>query len=102
MGVTIRGYFDTRTEAEVVVERLVQEHGLDRNRVTALAEGEENTAGTEVSGADAVHAAEGDAPGGARAGRIVVTAEVPEAMADKATGVFEAAGAAEVRRGAPA
>ena len=32
---TITGLFDTRREAEMAVERLVQEHGLDRNRIRA-------------------------------------------------------------------
>jgi hypothetical protein len=30
---TITGYFNTRREAEMTVERLVQDHGLDRKRV---------------------------------------------------------------------
>ena len=73
---TITGYFDTRRDAEMTVEHLVQDHDLDRNRVQVMAEGEENSAGTVVSGADAADAAAGEAPEGVRRGRIMVRAEV--------------------------
>ncbi|GGC38090.1 hypothetical protein GCM10011504_15570 [Siccirubricoccus deserti] len=44
---TITGLFDSRAEAERTVETLVQQHGIDRNRVTVTAAGSENvTAGT--------------------------------------------------------
>ena len=61
---TITGYFDTRRDAEMTVEHLVQDHGLDRNSVQATAEGEENSSSTVVSGADAAAVAEGEAPQG--------------------------------------
>ena len=100
MAVKVTGYFDARRHAEVVVERLVQDYGLERERVLAAAEGGENTAGTELSGADAIHAAEGDDPGGARAGRIVVIAEVPEDMVERALETFRAEGGSDVRQDA--
>ncbi|MCO6414862.1 YsnF/AvaK domain-containing protein [Siccirubricoccus sp. KC 17139] len=43
----ITGLFDSRAEAERTVETLVQQHGIDRDRITVHAAGEENaTAGT--------------------------------------------------------
>ncbi len=52
MASTISGRFATRREAELAVEHLVQDHGLDRNSVSVRAEGAQNTAGTEAAGAD--------------------------------------------------
>jgi hypothetical protein len=49
---TICGRFETRREAELAVEHLVQDHGLDRKAVSVRAEGARNTAGTEAAGAD--------------------------------------------------
>lgn len=46
------GRFATRREAELAVEHLVQDHGLDRNAITVRAEGTQNSAGTEAAGAD--------------------------------------------------
>lgn len=92
----ITGYFDTRRDAEMAVEHLVQDHGLDRNRVQALAEGAENSAGTEVSGADAADAAAGETPEGQRRGRIIVRAEVEDSMMDVARACFEECNAADV------
>lgn len=81
---TITGYFNTRRDAEMAVEHLVQDHGLDRKRVQAMAEGEENSSGTVVSGADAADEAEGEALEGQRNGRIVVRAEVDDDLLEAA------------------
>jgi hypothetical protein len=85
---TITGYFDTRRDAEMAVERLVQDQGLDRKRVQAMAEGEDNSSGTVVSGADAADAAAGDTPDGVRRGRIMVRAEVEDDMLEAALASF--------------
>src|SRR3712207_8480283 len=42
---TITGSFNTRREAEMAVEHLVQDYGLDRSRVHVRPAGEENTSG---------------------------------------------------------
>ena len=52
MATSLCGRFATRREAELAVEHLVQDHGVDRNAVTILAAGAENSAGTEAAGAD--------------------------------------------------
>ena len=95
----ITGYFDTRRDAEMTVEHLVQDHGLDRNRVQAMAEGEENSSGTVVSGADAAAVAEGEAPEGVRGGRIVVRAEVGDDLLDAALASFRECNVAELKTG---
>ena len=95
---TITGLFQTRREAELAVEHMVQDYGLDRSRVEVRAAGEENTSGTKASGADAAIRHRGsDTPGdivlpegereahadSARNGGILVSAEVEEADLDR-------------------
>lgn len=77
--------FATRRDAELVVERLVQEYKVDRKAITVGPEGEKNTVGEETSGGDlpaaepAVEARE-DAP---VEGRVVVKV-AEDAVADAA------------------
>lgn len=96
---TVTGLFDTRREAEIAIEHLVQEHGLDRARIQAFAEGAENSAGTEVSGADAESGRRGEPVEGQRAGAIRVIAEVGEGAVDTALEALRDAGAAEATAG---
>lgn len=48
----ITSTFATRRDAELVVEHLVQSHGLSRDAVTIHTQGEENTVGDRASGGD--------------------------------------------------
>ncbi|TVV74511.1 hypothetical protein [Sphingomonas solaris] len=52
MGTTLTGTFETRRDAEMAVERLVQEFGVERADVFLAAAGDENTAGEELDGSD--------------------------------------------------
>lgn len=52
MGTTLNATFETRREAEMAVERLVQEHGIERTDIFIAAAGAENTTGEEQAGAD--------------------------------------------------
>lgn len=52
MGMNIKGKFHSREEADTVIERLVQEHGIDRDDIFVSALGSENSAGDKVSGSD--------------------------------------------------
>ena len=52
MSPSVCGRFATRREAELAVEHLVQDHGVDRTAVTVRAAGPENSAGTTPAGAD--------------------------------------------------
>lgn len=114
---TITGSFSTRRDAEMAVEHLVQEYGLDRSRVQVRPAGEANTSGDVASGADATErhrgsGAPGDPPGdvvlpedrraragGVGQGAILVSAEVDEAMADRAEASFAEYGAVVPERG---
>lgn len=49
---TLNATFETRREAEMTVERLVQEHGLDRTDIFIAAAGDENTTGQKQTGSD--------------------------------------------------
>lgn len=52
MSMTLTARFSTRRAAELAIERLVQEHGVDRNDLSVRAEGTQNTSGREISGSD--------------------------------------------------
>jgi hypothetical protein len=108
---TITGSFNTRREAEMAVEHLVQDYGLDRSAVNVRPAGEENTSGVVASGADAAERHRGSgAPGdpigdkimpegqhaeagGIGKGAILVSAEVDEDKLDRARASFEEYGA---------
>lgn len=49
---TIVAQFETRREAELAVEHLVQEHGIQRADVFIRARGEANSSGVKAAGAD--------------------------------------------------
>ncbi|WP_137391142.1 hypothetical protein [Rhodoligotrophos defluvii] len=49
MGRTIIGTFRTREDAELAVEHLVQEHGINRRDVAVTAADRENTAGEDFN-----------------------------------------------------
>ena len=49
---TIVASFATRREADLAIEHLVQQHGIDRTDVFVRAPGEANSAGTKAAGAD--------------------------------------------------
>ncbi len=48
----LTGKFDTRREAEMTVERLVQQFEIDRAKIVVTADGAENTAGVTEDGSD--------------------------------------------------
>lgn len=75
--------FDTRREAEMTVERLVQQFEIDRKAVSVTADGDINTAGTEEAVSDNEAGepspdARGDA---ALNGKVVVTVDIADAVA---------------------
>jgi len=77
--------FETRREAEMTVERLVQEFDLDRRAIAITTEGEANSAGETPDGADNAGSAD-DAP--ALEGALVVSVTVDD---DAAAGRVRAA-----------
>ncbi|AQR61426.1 hypothetical protein BZG35_06980 [Brevundimonas sp. LM2] len=52
MSQTLKTTFATRREAELAVEHLVQQHGLERTDIFVAPEGGENSAGEDISGSD--------------------------------------------------
>lgn len=78
MATTMKAQFKTRRDAEMAVERLVQEHGFQRTDVFVEAASDRNTAGTEVSGADKESGHPGTAKDGkpALAGAIQVSVDI--------------------------
>jgi len=52
VGQTIEQVFDTREEADLAIEHLVQEHGIERTDIFVETEGESNSSGRSVSGGD--------------------------------------------------
>jgi hypothetical protein len=49
---TITATFDTRRDAELAVEHLVQEHDIDRDDIVIGPDGDDNSVGLEPSGSD--------------------------------------------------
>lgn len=101
MTVMLSATFDTRREAEMTVERLVQQFDLDRATVFITTEGDGNSVGAEAAGSDTEAGApsEEDRDDAPLNGAIVVTVEVDdeataEAVRD-AFGEFDAAGVVE-------
>jgi hypothetical protein len=57
----IKAQFETRRQAEMAIERMVQEHHVDRKAITVTAAGQANTTGTERAGSDAAAGADNEA-----------------------------------------
>ncbi len=94
----ITGLFDTRREAEMAIERLVQDRGFDRQAITVMPEQHENSAGIEIAGADAKRA-EPVTPATDEAalnGRIAVSLDAGAEDAAAIRAVFDEFGAARV------
>jgi hypothetical protein len=93
---TIQASFATRQAAELAIEHLTQQYGIDRTDIFVQAAGSSNTSGTEVSGGDAATKLEEAREDGAQNGEIEVSADVSEAKADDARRAMEDAGAVKV------
>lgn len=98
MGTTLTAKFDTRRDAEMTVERLVQQFGIDRTDVFVAAEGDANTAGTEEAGSDTEA---GDPTPDSRAdaelnGRVMVSVDLDDDLASEVRSAFAEFEAEEV------
>ena len=69
---TVVAYFDSRREAELAVEHLIQERGIERTDIFLQAQGQANTAGVKAAGADV----ESGHPGVAKRGAPKVDGEI--------------------------
>ncbi|MDH2327722.1 hypothetical protein QCN27_12695 [Cereibacter sp. SYSU M97828] len=74
---TVYATFATREAADLAVEHLVQQHGIDRADIFVEAAGPDNTAGMAASGGDAESGLGGDdRTDGALAGAIQISVDV--------------------------
>ena len=99
MTTTLKGEFETRREAEMTVERLAQEYGIDRGKIQIVAAGAENSAGDEQAGSDgeAGEPTPESRDDAALNGAIAVSVELDdEAVAEKVRAAFSEFGAAGI------
>ena len=102
MPTTFSGTFATRREAEMTVERLVQEHGIERTDIFISAAEDENTAGAEQAGSDGdagapTNEARNDAP---LNGEVAISVDVGDAAkAEVVRAAFSEFHAAQVEEG---
>ena len=87
MSKTISAEFKSRRDAEMAVEHIVQEHGVDRSAVQVGTVSNENTAGTEAARADIEdkHRKTGTEGEPALAGKVKVSVQVEDATAENVT-----------------
>jgi len=95
MATTVTAHFDTRRDAELAIERLIQKHGLDRRTISVGAAGAENTVGITAAGAD-TDAATGVPEEAAQAGRVAVTVAAGAASTRIVRDAFAECGAADI------
>lgn len=99
MSETLTAKFNSRRDAEMVVERLVQEHGVERTVIFVAPEGAENSAGGAPSGSDTEAGAPSPAGRGDAQldGRVVVSVDIEdEALARRVRDAFGEFGASDV------
>lgn len=88
MGQTLKGRFETRRDAEMTVEQLVQVLGIDRTNVFVVSAEPGNTAGTVKAGSDTVHGDPDPDAEPALEGRIEVSVDLEDDRAEAAEAVF--------------
>ncbi|MCJ8520568.1 hypothetical protein ABID21_003552 [Pseudorhizobium tarimense] len=90
---TIKATFPTREAADLAVEHLTQEHGIDRADVFIGAAGGANTSGTRPSGGDAPSTRSDHSRGDAQLdGEVEVSVDVTDQKLAAARRVFENGG----------
>lgn len=91
---TVTASFDTREAADLAIEHLVQQHGLNRADIFVEAEGDDNSSGTYEAGGDAASKLGGDGRSdGALAGVILVSVDVTAMNVSVVQDAFANAGA---------
>ncbi len=98
MSKTLAAEFETRRDAEMTVEHLVQEHGMNPKAIVIAPASSENSAGIKVAGSDneSGHDKNGSEAQPALAGRLRVSVEADEALADKVLSSFSTYGGKQV------
>lgn len=101
MSISLTAKFDTRREAEMTVERLVQQFQIERTDIFIAAEGDENTAGVEEAGSDtkAGSPSPESRDDAELAGRVVVSVDIEdEGLADEVRSAFGEFDASEIEQ----
>ena len=95
---TLAAEFETRRDAEMTVEHLSQEHGIDPGAISIAPTAVENSAGTEVDGSDNENTGDktGIEPHPALAGKLKVSVEADDALVDKVLTSFATYGGKQV------
>lgn len=102
MSTSLTAKFDTRREAEMTIERLVQQFKIERTDVFVAAEGEENTAGIEKAGSDTEAGAPSpeDRNDSRLTDRVIVSVDIEDdGLADEVRAAFAEFDASEVEQG---
>jgi len=76
MGTTLEGKFVSRTQADLAIERLVQEIGIERTDIFVAAEGSQNSAGNVIAGSDGETVGQAARNDAALAGKITVSVDL--------------------------
>jgi hypothetical protein len=100
MTIKLKGEFNTRRDAEMTVEHLVQEYGIDRAAILVAAAGDENSAGVERAGSDDASGTPSDEPrnDAALEGKVLVIVELKNhGQAEKVRSAFAEFAADDVK-----
>ncbi len=95
---TLVAEFETRREAEMTIERLSQEHGIDPGAISIVPVSAENSAGTKIAGSDNENGGDkaGTEPHPALAGRLKVSLTVDDTLAEKVLSSFATYGGKQI------
>ena len=80
MGKLMTAVFKTRRDAEMVIERLVQELGVERTDIVVLPEGDNNSSGVDIGGSDSTDGGPSDDArrDGAHDGAVIVSVDISD------------------------
>ncbi|MBJ7445181.1 MAG: hypothetical protein JHD32_12935 [Sphingobium sp.] len=94
MSTTLTGTFDSRDHADMAVERLVQEIGIERTDIFVAASGPDNSAGNRTGGADSETVDQDERDDAPLAGGIMVSIDLQDdAKVEVVTAALEEFGA---------
>lgn len=96
---TLIGSFANRRDAELAVEHLVQQHGIERADIFIQPQGASNSAGIEAAGADIESGHPGQRADGdpKLAGPIEVSVDCDAAKGEEVKAAFRQAGVRQLR-----
>ncbi|WP_216094844.1 hypothetical protein [Sphingobium phenoxybenzoativorans] len=78
MSTALEGKFVSRTQADLAIERLVQEIGIERTDIFVSAEGDQNSSGSVIAGSDGETVGQAAREDGALAGQIIVSVDLQD------------------------